>query len=82
MQLTPTPEQLAELRAQQDVTYTIIINERQRYYLHKALAQFISEDPGEELDDMGQDIPTVLTDMLENSDEFPLSPTGVNSFVL
>ena len=64
-------------------TYTILINERQRHYLHLALSQFIAEDPGEELDEYGQDIPTSLEDMLNpNGTVGPLSTTALNSFVI
>lgn len=78
----PTPEQVAALRAQMDPTYTIIISERQRFYLHLALQQFISNDPGEELDEHGFDIPTMLCEMLANDGPDKLSTEGVNAFVI
>ena len=79
----PTPEQVAAVRAQMDPTYTIIISERQRYYLHKALEQFISEDPGWEEDEHGFDIPTMLEEMLSNRGPDKLAPSpAVNAFVV
>jgi hypothetical protein len=40
------------------------ISDRQRHYLRKSVAQFIAEDPGWEEDENGEDIPTVLWEML------------------
>ena len=57
---------------QTDVTYTIVINERQLHYIRLALREFVANDPGEELDEFGQDIPTVLEEML--ADELTPSP--------
>jgi hypothetical protein len=68
-------------RMDTNITYDIRISERQRHYLYLAIAQFCREDPGEELDEMGQDIPTVLADLLAN-DESLLSRTGINNFVV
>jgi hypothetical protein len=64
--------------------YTIVISERQRYYLHLALSRFIQHDPGEELDEYGNDIPTTLADMLDpNGSTGPLAPYPcVNGLVL
>ena len=45
-------------------TYTIIIDERQLHYLRRAMREFVANDPGEELDEFEQDIPTVLEEML------------------
>ncbi len=53
-------------------SYILNVNERQLHYLRLALQQFVSEDPGEELDEFGQDIPTVLNDMLQ--DELAVAP--------
>lgn len=46
-------------------TYTLLIDERQLHYIRLALKQFITSDPDEELDDFGADIPTHLSEMLE-----------------
>jgi hypothetical protein len=66
-------------RADADVTYTIVISERQLHYIRLALREFVANDPGEELDTMGQDIPTVLEEML--ADALAPSP-AVNGLVL
>lgn len=65
--------------AEDDVTYTIVINKRQLHYIRLALREFVANDPGEELDEFGQDIPTVLEEML--ADELAPSPC-VNGLVL
>jgi len=52
--------------------YILQVNDRQLHYLRRALADFVSNDPGEELDEFGQDIPTVLNDMLQ--DELAVAP--------
>jgi len=56
----------------------IRISERQRHYLQQAMAQFIGTDPGFEADELGEDIPTVLEEMLQG----PLVTEGINDFVL
>ncbi len=66
-------------RSDADVTYTIVISERQLHYIRLALREFVASDPGEELDTMGQDIPTVLEEML--ADALAPSP-AVNGLVL
>jgi len=64
-----------------DVTYTIVINERQLHYIRLALREFNASNPGEELDELGQDIPTVLEEMLHPSN--PLAPSpSINALVL
>jgi hypothetical protein len=45
-------------------TYNLQINDRQLHYLRVAMREFVANDPGEELDEFGQDIPTVLEEML------------------
>jgi hypothetical protein len=60
-------------------TYTLVINERQLHYIRLALREFVGNDPGEELDEFGQDIPTVLEEML--ADELAPSPC-VNGLVI
>ena len=62
-----------------DNTYTIVISERQLHYIRLALREFVANDPGEELDEFGQDIPTVLEEML--ADDLAPSPT-VNGLVV
>ena len=62
-----------------DTTYTLVINERQLHYIRLALREFVANDPGEELDELGQDIPTGLDEML--SEELAPSPC-VNGLVL
>lgn len=62
-----------------DTTYTLVINKRQLHYIRLALREFVANDPGEELDEFGQDIPTVLEEML--ADELAPSPC-VNGLVL
>lgn len=69
-------------RAEADVSYTIVINARQLHYLQLAMAQFVSEDPGWEADECGQDIPTVLEEMLSGRDEALAPSPAINSFVL
>ena len=49
---------------QSKVTYTLVIDERQLHYIRRAMREFVANDPGEELDEFGQDIPTVLEEML------------------
>ena len=44
--------------------YNIQINERQLHYIRLALREFVANDPGEELDEFGFDIPTVLEEMI------------------
>lgn len=52
------------------ITYTLVISERQLHYIRLALCEFNANDPNEELDEHGQDIPTVLEEMLTE----PLRP--------
>jgi hypothetical protein len=52
--------------------YNIQINERQLHYIRLAMREFVANDPGEELDEFGQDIPTVLEEML--ADELAVAP--------
>lgn len=78
MPITTTTDEFNP-RADADVTYTIIIDERQLHYIRLALREFVANDPGEELDEFGQDIPTVLEEMLAGE----LSPSPcVNGLVL
>ena len=62
-----------------NTTYTLVINERQLHYIRLALREFVANDPGEELDEFGQDIPTVLEEML--ADELAPNPC-VNGLVI
>lgn len=62
-----------------DTTYTLVINERQLHYIRLAMRNFVADDPGEELDELGQDIPTVLSEMLH--DELFPSP-AINGLTL
>jgi len=61
------------------VTYNLVVNDRQLHYICLALHEFTANDPGEELDELGQDIPTELDIML--SQKLAPSP-AINSFVL
>lgn len=78
MPITPATDEFSP-RAKAAVTYTIVINERQLHYLRLVMREFVANDPGEELDEFGQDIPTVLEEMLAG--ELSPNPT-VNGFVL
>lgn len=61
------------------VTYTLVVSERQLHYIRLALREFNANDPGEELDEYGQDIPTGLEGMLAD----PLVPSpGINGLVI
>ena len=67
------------MRELADTTYTIVISERQLHYIRLALREFVANDPGEELDEFGMDIPTNLEEMLAD----PLEPSPcVNGFVI
>lgn len=61
-------------------TYLLEVNARQLHYMRLAIQMFIQNDPGEELDSTGQDIPTVLEEFLGDPNLFP-SP-DINSFVV
>lgn len=69
---TQTP--VVNPRTLADTTYTLVINERQLHYIRLAMRQFVADDPGEELDEYGQDIPTVLEEMLSDPN-CPLLPS-------
>lgn len=61
------------------MTYTLVVNERQLHYLREAMRHFIGNDPGWEADELGQDIPTVLCEMLHD----PLAPSpAINGLTL
>lgn len=65
-----------------DMTYTLVINERQLHYIRLALREFVAGNPGEELDEHGQDIPTVLEEMLSDPNA-PLMPSpAVNGLTI
>ena len=63
-------------------TYTIVISEKQRLAIHAALVMFISNDPGEELDEYGNDIPTSLEDMFNPLSDIPLSTVALNGLTM
>lgn len=63
-----------------DPKYLILINERQRHWIQKVLEEFVSQDPGLELDARGNDIPTHLSYLFTNNASWPLSTTEVNDF--
>lgn len=69
-------------REQADVTYTLVINARQLHYIQLALREFIGNNPDEELDDMGQDIPTVLEEMISDPNNPLLPSPAVNGLTL
>ena len=74
-----TPAAVVNPHEQADTTYTLVINERQLHYIRLALREFVANDPGEELDEFGQDIPTTLEELLVD----PLLPNpAVNGLTL
>jgi len=74
---TQTP--VVNPRTLADTTYTLVINERQLHYIRLALREFNASNPDEELDEFGQDIPTVLEEMLVD----PLLPSpAINGLTL
>lgn len=70
------------MRERADKTYTLVINDRQLHYIRLAMREFVANNPEEELDEHGQDIPTVLEEMISDPD-CPLLPSpAVNGLTL
>ena len=69
-------------REQADVSYTLVINARQLHYIQLALREFVANNPEEELDEFGQDIPTVLEEMISDPRNPLLPSPAINGLTL
>ena len=82
MSTQTTPAAVVNPREQADVSYTLVINARQLHYIQVAMREFVASNPDEELDDFGQDIPTVLEEMLSDPKNPLLPSPAVNGLTL
>lgn len=77
-----TPHTDFNARAAADVTYTLVVNARQLHYIQLALREFNATNPGLELDESGQDIPTVLEEMISDPKDPLLPSPAINGLTL